>query len=247
MASFLSPLLFSHPHGASECCWLPPDCILVPATSVHLHCYHSRESHGNSCLDQCLLILASTASPAESPLSIDQCIHYLLLCNESPQPKWYKTVTHFICSRFGGPAVWAWLSWVVFLLVSPRVTHSDVVSWQIRGALAGRPCLFYLLSGSSRLPWVSSHGRVIWAWVLIYKDDRMTTREENFMLLAVLLEMRPTMLHAGPQGEAPLSIRRQKGMRGRQKPQTLLGFLWEARQGRANSSGLASLNSSGGH
>lgn len=98
--------------------------------------------------------------------------------------------------------------------------------------------LFYLLSSSRRLPSVSSHGREICAWVLIYKDAWVTAWKGNVMSC--------TELHARPQREAPLSIRRQKGVRGRQKPQPLLGFPWEARQGRANNSGLASLNSSGG-
>lgn len=33
--------------------------------------------------------------------------------------------------------------------------------------------------------------------------------------------------HAEPQGKAPMLVRKQKGTRGRPRPQTLLGFLQE--------------------
>ena len=53
--------------------------------------------------------------------------------------------------------------------------------------------------------------------------------------------------HAGPHGEAPGLVRRQKEARGKCRPEPLLGLasMGKARQGRGNSLGLASLKSVG--
>lgn len=55
------------------------------------------------------------------------------------------------------------------------------------------------------------------------------------------LKVKGMARHTGPpQWEAPVSVSRQKGARGKHKPQPLLGFP-QARQGRVNDFCLASL------
>lgn len=49
--------------------------------------------------------------------------------------------------------------------------------------------------------------------------------------------------HAGPHGEAPGLVRKQKEARGKSTPEPLLGLTSMERQGRANSLGSVSLNS----
>lgn len=66
----------------------------------------------------------------------------------------------------------------------------------------------------------------------VQPQEKRTRLERQKFIIVTDPKEEGTACHAGPQGEAPLSVRRQKGARGRPRPQTLLGFLQE-RQGRA--------------
>ena len=76
------------------------------------------------------------------------------------------------------------------------------------------------------------------------KDMRVTFMKEVFTHTS--LETGDTGCHAGPHGEAPGSVRRQRG-EGKARPQTCsLVTVGKARQGSVNTLGLASLNNFSG-
>lgn len=52
------------------------------------------------------------------------------------------------------------------------------------------------------------------------------------------------MCHAGPQGEAPLSVRRQKGATEKPRVRPFIVSIGKVRQNRANILGFTSLNNS---
>lgn len=101
---------------------------------------------------------------------------------------------------------------MMFLQDSPEVTQSAACSQliaQLGRVGPGTLCwdslsLLYLVSFSSRLAWVSSHGRVICAWVLIYKGDWVTTWKEKCDV-TLRLEMRAIALSAGPWGSTSVT------------------------------------------
>lgn len=176
---------------------MPPNHISIPATYLHLHCYHFRPSHVSSCLDQCVLTLTSTREP------IDQCTVIYCYVTSHSQAKWHETNNHFVCDsviqQFGsGSGGWffcwshVWLSFSCSQLTDQLgLVGLGTVNWDSFS-------LLYLVSPSSRLACVSSHGRVICAQVLIYKGDWVMTWKEKCNVTAPL-EMRATAFHEGPQ------------------------------------------------
>lgn len=61
---------------------------------------------------------------------------------------------------------------------------------------------------------------------LVWPQEKRTRLKRKFIIFTGPRKG-VTICHAGPQGKAPVLVRKQKGTRGRPRPQTSLGFLQE--------------------